>query len=128
MGNFLIWWLVNTISVFVVSEVLPGVEREEGILPLLLIALLIGVINAMLRPILYFVSCGLIIITLGLAIPVLNALLLLLADELAGDAFEIDGLLWAVIAAILMGIINSILNGIFKGEEEQKRNNADART
>jgi uncharacterized membrane protein YvlD (DUF360 family) len=57
MGNFLIWWLVNTISVFVVSEVLPGVEREEGILPLLLIALLIGVINAMLRPILYFVSC-----------------------------------------------------------------------
>jgi putative membrane protein len=128
MGNFLIWWLVNTISVFVVSEVLPGVEREEGILPLLLIALLIGVINAMLRPILYFVSCGLIIITLGLAIPVLNALLLLLADELAGDAFEIDGLLWAVIAAILMGIINSVLNGIFKEDEEQKRNNANART
>jgi putative membrane protein len=128
MGNFLIWWLVNTISVFVVSEVLPGVEREEGIVPLLLIALLIGVINAMLRPILYFVSCGLIIITLGLAIPVLNALLLLLADELAGDAFEIDGLLWAVIAAILMGIINSVLNGIFKEDEEQKRNNANART
>jgi uncharacterized membrane protein YvlD (DUF360 family) len=65
---------------------------------------------------------------LGLAIPVLNALLLLLADELAGDAFEIDGLLWAVIAAILMGIINSVLNGIFKEDEEQKRNNANART
>ena len=122
------WWLVNTISLFVVSEILPGVEREEGIVPLLLIALLIGVINAMLRPILYFASCGLIVLTLGLIIPVLNALLLLLADEIAGDAFEIDTFWWAVLAAILMGIINSILNGLFKGDEDEKRKHADSRT
>jgi putative membrane protein len=128
MGKFLLWWLVNTVSLFVVSEILPGVEREEGIVPLLLIALLIGVINAMLRPILYFVSCGLILITLGLIIPVLNALLLLLADEVAGDAFEVDGLLWAVIAALLMGLINSILNGVFKGEEDEKQKHANSRT
>jgi putative membrane protein len=128
MAKFLLWWLVNTVSLFVVSEILPGVEREEGIVPLLLIALLIGVINAMLRPILYFVSCGLILITLGLIIPVLNALLLLLADEVAGDAFEVDGLLWAVIAALLMGLINSILNGVFKGEEDEKQKHANSRT
>ena len=128
MGKFLLWWLVNAISLFVVTEILPAVEREEGIVPLLLIALLIGAINAVLRPILYFVSCGLIIITLGLAIPVLNALLLLLADEIAGDAFEIDGLIWAVVAAILMGIINSVLNGLFDNDEDEKRKNADARS
>ena len=128
MQKFLIGWLINAISVFVVSEILPGVEREEGIVPLLLIALLIGVINAMLRPILYIASCGLIILTLGLIIPVLNALLLLLADAIAGDAFEIDGLLWAVIAAILMGIINSVLHSLFKQDEDKKRKNADARS
>lgn len=121
MRDFLLWWLFNAISLFVVAAVLPGVKLAEGIGTLLLVALIIGLVNAILRPILYFLSCGFIILTLGLVIPVLNALLLLLADEMAGSRFEIDGLLWAILAAILMGIINSVLHH-FAGDDEKDRN------
>lgn len=76
-------------SVFgLVAAILPGVDISEGI-------------GMLLRPILYLLSCGFIIITLGLIIPVLNALLLLLADELAGKSFE-------------MGIINAVLHRLIK--------------
>jgi putative membrane protein len=121
MKQFLLWWLFNAISLFIVASVLPGVEIREGIGTLLLVALIIGLVNAVLRPILYLASCGFIILTLGLIIPVLNALLLLLADEVAGSRFEIDGLLWAILAAILMGIINSVLHRLVKDDEEKKK-------
>lgn len=121
MRQFLVWWLFNSISLFLVTAILPGVDISEGVWTLLLVALLIGLINAVLRPILYLLSCGFIIITLGLIIPVLNALLLLLADELAGKSFEIDGLLWAILAAILMGIINAVLHRLIKDDDKKDR-------
>lgn len=121
MRQFLVWWLFNSISLFLVTVILPGVDISEGVWTLLLVALLIGLINAVLRPILYLLSCGFIIITLGLIIPVLNALLLLLADELAGKSFEIDGLLWAILAAILMGIINAVLHRLIKDDDKKDR-------
>ncbi|MBZ0194155.1 MAG: phage holin family protein [Deltaproteobacteria bacterium] len=121
MKSFLLWWLFNTISLFVVAELLPGVEVREGVGTLLLVALIIGLVNAVLRPILYLASCGFIILTLGLIIPVLNALLLMLADELAGRRFEIDGFLWAIAAAILMGIINSVLHHLVKEDDSNRK-------
>lgn len=130
MRKFLLWWLVNAISLFVVTALLPAVKTEEGIFPLLLVALLIGVINALVRPVLYLLSCGLIILTLGLIIPVLNALLLLLADRVAGSAFDIDGFGWAIVAALIMGFVNWLLSQIFgldEDEKERKRKREDAR-
>ncbi len=121
MRSFFIQWLFNAISLFVVTALLPGVQLAEGIGTLLLVALLIGLINALLRPILYFLSCGFIILTLGLIIPVLNALLLLLADEIAGNRFEIDGFWWAVGAALLMGVINTVLNRLFHDDDDDKK-------
>jgi len=107
--TFIQRWLVNTFSLLIVTLLLPGVNLETDFLSVILVALLIGVINSLLRPILYFAGCGLIILTAGLAIPVINALLLLLADELAGDAFNIDGFGWAILAAIIMGIVNMVV-------------------
>lgn len=120
MTKFLAWWLVNTFSLLAVAYLLPGVHIERNFLTVLLVVLLIGVINAILRPLLYFASCGLIILTLGLIIPILNALLLLLADSIAGDAFEIDSLGWAVLAAIIMGIINWAIGRLTEDESDKK--------
>ena len=120
MRNFLIWWFVNSISLFVVAAILPGVHVSGGIGTLLIVALIIGIINALLRPILYIASCGLIVLTLGLIIPVLNALLLLLADDVAGDRLTIDSLGWAILAAIIMGILNWFLNSFFKEKDKEE--------
>jgi putative membrane protein len=116
-----VWWGINAISLFVVASILPGVDLSRDIGSILLVALVVGLVNAVLRPILYIASCGLIILTLGLAIPVLNALLLLLADELAGDRFDIDSIWWAILAAILMGIINAVLHRIIEGDEDKRK-------
>ncbi len=121
MGRLLIWWGMNVLSLLIVATVLPGVELAEGVGPLIFVALVVGLVNTLLRPILYLASCGFIILTLGLMIPILNALLLLLADWLTGDAFTINGFLWAVVAAILMGIFNSFFSSFFKNDREEER-------
>ncbi len=120
MGRLLIWWGVNALSLFIVASILPGVKIAEGVGTLIFVALIIGLINALLRPIFYLASCGFIILTLGLVIPILNALLLLLADRLVGDAFTIDSFLWAILAAILMGILNAFFSSFFKNDKEEK--------
>lgn len=121
MGKFLIWWGINAVSLYVVASLLPGVHVAGGIGTLLIVALIIGLVNAIVRPVVYLLSCGLIILTIGLIIPIINALLLLLADSLAGTRFEIDTFLWAVIAALLMGLINSVLHGIIEPKEKRKQ-------
>lgn len=121
MRAFFSWWLVNTISLFVVAALLPGVRLSDGLLPLVGVAFLIGLVNALLRPILYIMSCGCILLTLGLIVPILNALLLLFADRLAGDLFSIDSLLWAVVAALLMGFINSVLQNLIEPDKKDEQ-------
>lgn len=121
MRAFFSWWFVNAVSLFVVAALLPGVRLSDGLLPLVGVALLIGLINALLRPILYIMSCGCILLTLGLIVPILNALLLLFADRLAGDLFSVDSLLWAVVAALLMGFINSVLQNLIEPDKKDEQ-------
>lgn len=121
MRNFLIGWAINALTLFIVANLLPGIEVNGGIGSLLLVALIIGLVNAIIRPLLYFLSCALIVLTAGLVIPLLNAGLLLLSDWLAGTRFEIDGLLWALAAAILMGIVNAILHNLLGVDDRKER-------
>ena len=121
MRNFLIGWALNALTLYLVANILPGVDVAGDFGSVVLVALIIGLVNAILRPVLYLLSCGLIVVTLGLIIPVLNAILLLLADELAGDRFNIDGILWAIVCAVLMGIINSVLHNVFVSEDRKEK-------
>lgn len=79
---------------------------------LLLLGLVIGVIDAIVRPVVQFLSLPLTILTLGLFQLVLNALLLYLASLVVSD-FKIDNFLWAVLGGIVLGIIHAILEAIF---------------
>jgi len=119
MKNFLVWWLANAVSLFVVTLVLPGVHVAEGVVALAFVAFVIGAVNALLSPLLRFLACGFIVMTMGLIIPVLNALLLVFADWLIGDAFEIDGFGWAILAALIMSVVNWALSGLL-GDDKKK--------
>ncbi len=122
MRNFIIRLIVNALALAITAYVLPGIDIDMGIGSLLLIALIFGVVNAIIKPVITILSCPLIILTLGLFYLVVNGLMLLITDELAGGRFDVDGLLWAILGGLVFGIVGSILESVLglndKNEEE----------
>jgi len=103
MKSFLIRWLCTTLAVAVAVQ-LTGVHAD-GWGPLVFMALVLGVINAILRPVLLLLSIPFIVITLGFFILVVNALLFWFASELV-PGFRVDGFWSAFFASIIVSIVN----------------------
>src|SRR5213082_2599513 len=106
----LLRWLLNTIALFVVVQIVPGFHADSWV-TLAVAALILGLLNAIIRPILFLLTLPLTIITLGLFLIVLNAIMLELTAWLV-SGFRIDDFVAAVIGAIVLGIISWITNRI----------------
>lgn len=104
MINAIITILVNSVGIFVIGYLLKGVELK-GFLTAVWVALLLGLVNLFIKPVIAFLSLPLTILTFGLFILVINALMLMLVDALV-DGFRIRNFWWA----LLFGLILSILN------------------
>ncbi len=109
-------------AVWIAALILPGIEVNAETIPgtigtYLLIAVLFGVVNAVLRPIIKTVGCGFYIFTLGLIAFVVNGLLLWLTSAIAGlldIPFHVDGFWSGLLGAIIIGIVSTILNWFVK--------------
>lgn len=112
MAAFLIRWVVTTIAVFVAEKLIPGI-RCDTTGALLGASLLLGIINAFVRPVLLLLSLPFIIVTMGLFIFVVNALLLMLVSSLI-PAFHVDGFWSAFFGAIIIGIVSWALSSFFR--------------
>jgi putative membrane protein len=102
-------WVFSAAAVYAAVELVHGIHLEDGLFPLFAVALLLGGVNALVRPILRALSCGLIVLTLGLFLLVINAAMLHLAAILAralGIAFFIDGFWPAVIGSIIISLVS----------------------
>lgn len=84
MRNLLLRWLINGVALYAASELVAGITVEGGWVVLLVMAILFGLVNAIIRPLLKLLTCPLIVLTLGLFTLVINALMLWLASVLAG--------------------------------------------
>ncbi len=115
MTAFVIRWLVTTIAVLVAAHLIPGISYD-GWGALLGASLLLGIINAFVRPILLLLSLPFIIITMGLFIFVINALLLLLVSQIV-PAFQVAGFWSAFFGAIIIGLVSWILSSFFRGSD-----------
>ena len=112
MTAFLIRWMVTTVAVFVAAKLVHGIHcASTG--ALLGASLLLGIINAFVRPVLLLLSLPFIIVTMGLFIFVVNALLLLLVSWLI-PAFGVDGFWSAFFGAIVIGIVSWALSSFFR--------------
>ncbi len=124
LRNFLLRLIINAVALAVTAAVLPGIHiinNEIG--TLLIVAFIFGLVNAVLKPILYVLSCPLIILTLGLFALAINALMLLITDALSGDRFTVDGFWWAVLGGLVVGLIAAILEGVLgvnKDEDDEQ--------
>ena len=106
--------IVNGLAIGITAAVLPGIHIQPfswG--ALLLLGLVFGIINALVRPVVSFLSLPITILTLGLFQLVLNALLLYLGSLFVSN-LKIDNFWWALLGGIVMGIVGAILEWIFK--------------
>jgi len=112
MVAFLIRWIVTTVAVFAAEKLLPGI-RCDSAGALLGASLLLGIINAFVRPVLLLLSLPFIIITMGLFIVVVNALLMLFVSSVI-PAFHVDGFWDAFFGSIIVSIVSWALSSFFR--------------
>jgi putative membrane protein len=115
MRHFVIRWIVTTVAVMVASSLLRGI-RYDTTGSLIAAALLLGILNAFVRPVLLILSAPLILLTLGLFILVVNGLMLLWVPTLVGG-FHVDGFGSAFWGAIIIGIVSWLLSAFFRGSD-----------
>src|SRR5437660_3294143 len=106
----LIRWLLNTLALFIVVELVPGFHYRT-LVTLAIAALVLGLLNAIVRPILFVLTLPLTIVTIGLFLIVLNGIMLELTAWLV-PGFRIDSFGWACVGAIVLGLISVIANRI----------------
>lgn len=116
--SFLIQWVVSGAAIIITAYLLPGVA-VEGFLAALVTALILGLINAIIRPILILLTLPLNILTLGLFTLVINALLIMLAATIV-PGFAVQGFWWALLFGIVLAIVNFALSPLLKSPQSTK--------
>src|SRR5690606_42137146 len=105
--------LLNGLAVFLAAQLIPGIE-VKGFGTALFAALILGIVNTFIRPVLVFFTLPISLLTLELFTLVINALLFWLVGSLV-TGFEVHGFLSAFFGAIIVSIISWVLNGIWQG-------------
>lgn len=120
--RFLLRLIAIAAALWVAVALVPGITYEGSWLGFLGVALVFGFVNAVIRPILKVLTCPLVVLTLGLFVFILNAFLLWLTAELAqafGLGFDVDGFFAALVGALVVAIVSTILN-LFVGAKDRE--------
>ncbi|WP_378185660.1 phage holin family protein [Aquimarina sp. W85] len=112
--RFLVKIILSALAVMVLAEILPGVAVVNYI-SAILVALVLAILNAVLRSILIVLTLPVTILTLGLFLLIINSAIILIADHFVGG-FNVEGWLWALIFSILLSIFQSVLYSLLNKE------------
>ena len=111
MKRFLQSWIINTLAVLVAVYIVPGIRfKDDNLWTPFVTSLILGILNAFIRPILMFMALPLLIFTLGLFTLVINALLLSFVSVLLGRYFVVDNFGAAFLGALVISIVSLVLN------------------
>jgi putative membrane protein len=121
--------LVNAAALAFATWLLDGIsltsdETSSQVLAMLVVALIFGVVNAIVKPLFKLVTLPILLLTLGLFLLVINALMLMLTSWLAGVfgfGWEVDGFWTAVLGALIVSIVSWVLNTFVPDKGEQRR-------
>jgi putative membrane protein len=117
-------WLIIAVSLYIAVLIVPGITVEgDAWVAFSVMAIVLAFVNAVIRPILKLLSCGFIIITLGLFVLVINAGTFLLASNIAQNVFNVgfyvDGFWSALFGSIIVSIVSVVLSNILIDEERK---------
>ncbi len=121
MGRFFLRVIINAIGIAITAQLLPGITVANNDLgTLLIIGLVFGIVNALLKPLLILLTCPAVLLTLGLFVLVINGILLLVTASFVPSRLQIDGIGWAIIGGIVMGIISMVLEAVLGVNDKNK--------
>lgn len=114
--NWIIRLLLNGLAVVLTAYILPGVSVEDyG--TALIVALILAVVNVLVKPILVILTIPITIITLGLFLLVINAAIILFVDNLV-SGFRVEGFWWALLFSLILSVFNSLFNDLAGRQRE----------
>jgi len=125
MIKFFLRWIINAVAVYAAVLIVPGIEYRGDWLGVLWLALIAGLLNAFIRPVLKLLTCPLIVMTLGLFTLVINTFIFWLTSSI-GQAFGIgitlDGFWPAFLGGLVISIVSVILSLVLRDELKGKNN------
>lgn len=126
MTKFILRLVINAVALYLAVYLLPGIELLSGTVSILWLALIFGVVNALFRPLLQFLTCPLIILTLGLFTLVINTFLFWLTSVVGqwfGIALVISDPVWwnAFLGGLVVSVVSVFMTLIFKDELKDRR-------
>jgi len=110
MLTLLLVWILNAVALLAVAYILPGIA-VASFGSALLAALVLGLLNTLVKPVLVLLTLPITVVTLGLFLVVLNALLFWFAGSVL-KGFQVEGFWWAVLGALLYSLISGLLASI----------------
>jgi putative membrane protein len=125
MGKFLVRWLINAVALYVAVWLLKdnGINPQStNLLAIVWLALIFGLVNALIKPIIGFLTCPLIILTLGLGTLLINTLMFYLAGLIGtnfGVGFTVDGFVPAFLGALIVSVVSFLLNSFVRDERRK---------
>ena len=126
MTKFVLRWVINAVALYLAILIVPGLNLQSGFISIIWLALIFGFVNALLRPLLKFLSCGLIMLTLGLFTLVINTFLFWLTSVI-GQSFGLalviaDPVWWnAFLGGLVVSIVSVVMTLILKDELKEHR-------
>ncbi|KGF73384.1 membrane protein [Neosynechococcus sphagnicola sy1] len=112
MSNFLLTWLISAFSLLITAKLVPGLV-VSGVIPAAIAAIVLGLANAIVKPILVVLTLPLTIITLGLFLFVVNALTFWIVGSVT-PGFKVEGFIPALLGSVVLTLISSLLNNLLK--------------
>jgi putative membrane protein len=115
--NFIIRLLLTAAAAYGLTHVLSGVHISD-FKAAIIFALVLAILNAIVKPVLIFLTIPITIVTLGLFLLVINALIILLTDKLL-DGFKVDGFWWALIFSVILSLVSGFLNSLVSDKKKE---------
>lgn len=119
IANLILRWLLNTIALLIVAILVPHFHYDS-LASVAIAALVLGLLNAIVKPLLFVITLPLTVVTLGLFLLVLNAIMLELTAALV-HGFRIDSFGWAVVGALVLAIVSLITNRVGGEARDERR-------
>ena len=124
MTKFILRLVINAIALYLAVYFLPGIELESGLTSILWLALIFGIINALVRPLISILTCPLIILTLGLFTLLINTFLFWLTGRI-GEAFglglTVEGFWPAFLGGLIVSVVSIALSMLVKDDRIGKK-------
>lgn len=125
MQRLILRWVINTIALWVAINYVPGIEpTQSGWVPLVVMALVFGFVNSLIRPLLTMLTCPLLMLTLGLGTLLINTFIFWLSGWVGtqfGYGFTVDGFWAAFFGALVVSFVSMVLSVFVRDELEGRR-------